>query len=333
MGGDDAPNAIVAGVHEAVTIDQARIILVGHRARVAAALSRFGDRLLGDRLRIEHAEDHVPMDASAAVIRTKRDASVRIAARLVRDRRARAMVTAGHTGAALIAAKVHIGTVAGVDRPALAGVFPSRCGGTVVLDVGANLTAKPAQLFEFAVMGHFYAQTALGLDAPRVGLMSVGEEAGKGDESTRAAFDILENTGLNFVGNVEGRSVFDGSVDVIVCNGFVGNVLLKSCESLAYYTMDLLREAFTSTARSKIGAGLLTPSLRRLRKRLDWSEQGAAPLLGIRGGCFIGHGSSDAKAIKNAVRRAVEFCNADLDTKIEDRVAELHRQEAALLGA
>jgi glycerol-3-phosphate acyltransferase PlsX len=334
MGGDYAPQSAVEGAVRAAAEDHASILLVGDRARVEAELARHPEAArLDGRISIVHAEEVVGMDEPAITpIRKKRRSSIRICAEAVKDRRAEAMVTAGNTGAAMIAAKMVIGTLPGVDRPALAAVFPNPRGHTVVLDVGANVASKPEHLREFAVMGHFYAQEVIHTPSPRIGLMSIGEEEGKGTDLTREVFKVLKTTGLNFVGNVEGRDVFNGSVDVIVCDGFVGNVLLKSAESLAELMGRMLREELSGSARSKLGYLLLRPALDRFRQRVDYAEYGAAPLLGISGGCFIGHGRSTPHAIHSAIRRAVEFANARLDRKIGEKLAELHSHEQELTG-
>ncbi len=335
MGGDFAPQSTVAGAVRAAVDDGATILLVGDRPRLEAELARNHQGAHGaagggldHRITIVHAEEVVGMDEPAiSPIRKKRRSSIRICAELVKERRAQAMVTAGNTGAAMIVAKMVIGTVPGVDRPALAAVFPNPKGHTVVLDVGANVDSKPEHLREFAVMGHFYAQEVIGTPSPRIGLMSIGEEEGKGTDLTREVFKALKATGLNFVGNVEGRDVFKGSVDVIVCDGFVGNVMLKSAESLAELMGRMLREELSHGLRSKLGYLLLRPGFNRFRQRIDYTEYGAAPLLGIGGGCFIGHGRSNPRAIQSAIRRAVEFSNARLDRKIGDKLAELHGQD------
>jgi glycerol-3-phosphate acyltransferase PlsX len=272
------------------------------------------------------------MEERAVAVRKKRNASVRVAARLVKEGRAQAMVTAGHTGAALIAAKTVIGTIPGVARPALAAVFPNRRGRTVVLDVGANVSTKAAHLRQFAVMGHFYAQEILHTPSPRIGLMSVGSEEGKGTELTREVASVLRQTGLNFLGNVEGDDVFRGTVDVVVCDGFVGNVVLKTSEALVAYLLAVLKSQMGGSVRSRLGYMLARDAFGDIARRTDWSEYGAAPLLGLRGGCLIGHGRSNAKAIANAVRRAVEFCAADLHNKISAKMMVLHAQEKELLG-
>ena len=318
--------------------DGAAILLVGDRHRVEAELARHGvlHHALHQgpwRIEVIHAEEVVGMDEPAITpIRKKRRSSLRICAELVKDGRAQAMVTAGNTGAALVAAKMVIGTVAGVDRPALAAVLPNPGGRTVLLDVGANVNSKPLHLREFAVMGHFYAQEVLGTPRPRIGVLSIGEEEGKGTDFTREVSRVLKTTGLNFVGNVEGSDVFNGAADVIVCDGFVGNAVLKSAESLAEFLLRMLKEEVAASARGKLGYTLAKPVFDRFRERVDYAEYGAGPLLGLNGGCFVGHGRSNARAIQSAIRRAVEFSNAQLDRKIRDKIAELHSQEDRLLA-
>lgn len=331
MGGDHAPQSPVEGAVRAAVEDGTSVLLVGDRPRLEAELARHG--ALGNRrLEVVHAEQVVGMDESAITpIRKKPRSSIRLCAELVKEGRAQALVTAGNTGAAMISAKMIIGTVAGVDRPALAAVLPNRFGFTVLLDVGANVDTKPTHLREFAVMGHFYAQEVIRTPTPRIGLMSIGEEEGKGNDVTREVFKVLKTTGLNFIGNVEGRDVFNGNADVVVCDGFVGNVLLKSAEALADMLFRMIREEVERTPRTKMGYVLAKPAIDRFRQRTDYREYGAAPLLGVNGGCFIGHGSSNAWAIQNAIRRAVEFSSARLDRKIHDKIAELHNQEDRLL--
>jgi glycerol-3-phosphate acyltransferase PlsX len=331
MGGDHAPQSPVEGAVRAAVEDGTSVLLVGDRPRLEAELARLGAS--GNRrLEIVHAEQVVGMDESAITpIRKKPRSSIRLCAELVKEGRAQALVTAGNTGAAMISAKMIIGTVAGVDRPALAAVLPNRNGFTVLLDVGANVDTKPTHLREFAVMGHFYAQEVIRTPTPRIGLMSIGEEEGKGNDVTREVFKVLKTTGLNFIGNVEGRDVFNGNADVVVCDGFVGNVILKSAEGLADMLFRMIREEVERTPRTKMGYVLAKPAIDRFRQRTDYREYGAAPLLGVNGGCFIGHGSSNAWAIQNAIRRAVEFSSARLDRKIHDKIAELHNQEDRLL--
>jgi glycerol-3-phosphate acyltransferase PlsX len=334
MGGDFAPRAAVVGAFEAVR-DGATVILVGDRQRIEAELSRRGALGKGTgSLEVVHAEEVVGMDEPAITpIRKKRRSSLMVCAELVHQGRARAMVSAGNTGAAMIAAKVVMGTIPGVERPALAAVVPNAIGRTVLLDAGANVDSKPAYLRQFAVMGHSYAQHLLGTPRPRIGLLSIGEEESKGSDLTREGYKVLQTAGLNFVGNVEGRDVFAGTVDVVVTDGFVGNVVLKSAEALAELIGQMLKEELARSSRTRMGYLLAKPGFDRFRRRTDYREYGAAPLLGVQGGCFIGHGRSNAKAVKSAIRRAVEFCEAQLDAKIRDQVAELHSQEQRLLEA
>ncbi|HVS02491.1 MAG TPA: phosphate acyltransferase PlsX [Thermoanaerobaculia bacterium] len=332
MGGDRAPKVPVAGAFAAAAGDGIHVLLVGQRERVEPELEALGDH--GGRIEVVQADEVVGMDEPATTpLRKKRRSSIRIAAELVKSGEAQAMVTAGNTGAAMAAAMLVMGTIPGVDRPALAAVLPNRRGRTVLLDVGANVTTKPHHLRQFAVMGHFYAQEVLATPSPRVGLMSVGEEEGKGTELTREVFRVLKGAGLDFVGNVEGGDVFSGAADVVVCDGFVGNVLLKSSESMAVMLAEMLEGELRATRRTRLGALLALPALRALRQRTDPNSYGAAPLLGVQGGCFIGHGSSTPTGIRNAVRRAMEFVVADLHTKIRQQMAVMHRQEERVMGA
>lgn len=331
MGGDDAPAAIVAGAVEAASTLDVTILLVGDREAISREMR--ASRRTTASVEIVHTDEAVGMDEAATTpIRRKRKASVRVCAELVRDGQANAMVSAGNTGATMIAAKMVLGTIEGVDRPALATVLPNRTGRTVLLDVGANVDSRPRQLREFAVMGHSYAQEVLGTPAPRVGLLSIGEEEEKGSDLTRKVYQVMETAGLNFIGNVEGRDVFNGHADVVVCDGFVGNVLLKGAESIAELMGMMLREELTRGWRDRVGALLARKALARLRRRTDYSEYGGAPLLGVNGGCLIGHGRSNPRAVLNMIRRAKEFAEADLHVRIGRRIAELHIQEERLLA-
>lgn len=334
MGGDFAPRAAVAGAFRAAAEDGVSVCLVGHEGQIRKELERQGELSAdGGTIEVIHADEVVGMDEPAITpIRKKRHASVRRCAELVHEGRAVAMVTAGNTGAAMISAKMVMGTVPGVDRPALAAVLPNASGRTVLLDAGANVESKPSYLRQFAVMGHFYAQELLNIPRPRIGLLSIGEEESKGSDLTREVFKVLQTTGLHFMGNVEGRDVFSGKVDVVVTDGFVGNVVLKSAEALAELVGQMLREELARSSRTRMGYMLAKPGFDRFRRRTDYREYGAAPLLGVQGGCFIGHGRSNAKAIQSAVRRAREYSAAGLHDKIRRKVAELHSQEERLLG-
>jgi phosphate acyltransferase len=260
-------------------------------------------------------------------LRRKRNSSVRVCANLVAEGKANAFVSAGNTGATWTSARAVMGMIEGVSRPALATVLPSLKGHTLLLDVGANVDAKPNHLREFAVMGHFYAQMLFDIDAPRVGLLSIGEEEGKGNELTKETYRVLKETGLNFIGNAEGRDVFNGNADVVVCDGFIGNVVLKASEALGEFVSTTLRQEMTKTLPRKIGGLLAKSAFEGLKKRMDYSEYGGAPLLGVKGGCIVCHGRSNAKAIKNAIRVARNFAINRIDEKIMTKVNDLHKRE------
>ena len=316
MGGDRAPRCEVEGALLAAQLGIG-IVLVGNEELVRKELRRHGIRR--PPLEVVHASEVVTMDDSAArAARHKRDSSIRVATRLVREGRAQGVVSAGNTGAVMATAKIVLGALPSVDRPALAGVFPALGGKMVVMiDVGANVDCKPEQLVQFAVMGETYSRLMWNVASPRVGLLSIGSEESKGNELTREAFGLLQKIPLNFVGNVEGRDLYNGTVDVIVCDGFIGNVALKISEGLAETLKQLLQEAFASTIAAKVGYVLSRQAFADLSKRIDYSETGGAPLLGVRGVCTICHGSSNANAIKNAIRLAADFAAGHIDEKIE----------------
>ncbi|MEE2776452.1 MAG: phosphate acyltransferase PlsX [Acidobacteriota bacterium] len=330
MGGDHAPAMPVEGSLRALEQGATSVILVGDETAVREELGKHAAP--SGQLEVVHAEDVVGMDESPITpIRKKPRSSIRVCANLVREGRAQGLFSAGNTGAVMISAKMVVGTIDGVDRPALAAVFPSSEGRTLLLDVGANVDSKVQHLRQFGVMGHFYAQEILGTRAPRIGLLSIGEEQGKGTEFTREVYRIMESLELNFVGNVEGRDLFKGTVDVVICDGFVGNVLLKSSEALASMIASSLREAMTQSLRTRIGYLFAKPGFQTLFSRWDYAEYGAAPLLGVKAGCFVGHGVSDARAIKNAILNAHEFCAADLHNKMRAKIAEMRAFEDSLV--
>ena len=329
MGGDHAPRTAVEGALLAARRRGLRLLLVGRRSILEEEIEEFGPgTAVRDRVEVVHAGEVVGMCESALAVRRKRDSSVRVCARLVKEGRAQAMVTAGNTGAALVAGKMVIGVAPGVDRPALAVAMPRRVGRTILLDAGANVDSKPDQLRQFAVMGHYLAQQLLRMNSPRIGLLSIGEEAGKGTDLVREVFKSLDATGLNFVGNVEGRDVFSGAADVVVCDGFVGNAILKSAEALAEFVGAQLREEMSRTLRSRLGYLLARPAFDRFRSRVDYSEYGGAPLLGLRGGCFVAHGRSSAHAMSSAIQRAVEFCEAGIHLKVSAKLSEVDFEAA-----
>ena len=327
MGGDHAPLVNVDGAVAAAREFGIASILVGKSAELARLLEDSG--YMGGDIEVVEAPEVVTMeDPATAAIRKKRNSSIRIAANLVRDGRAEGLVSAGHTGAAMVSAKMVIGTIEGVDRPALAAVLPNLEGHCLLLDVGANPDAKTQHFKEFAVMGSIYAQLVFGKPSPSIGLMSIGEEETKGSERSKEAFQTLKETGLHFVGNVEGRDVFSGKVDVVVTDGFTGNVILKVSESLAEMVEKLLREEIKRTLKASVGFLLSRTAFRRFKQRLDYSEYGGAPMLGVKGCVIICHGRSSAKAVKNAIRLAAEFSRQGLAQRIQSSIADLHAREA-----
>jgi len=315
MGGDYGPAVVVEGAVGAVREHHASVILVGDKAAVEREVVRLQAEPLG--LEIRHASQVVGMGESPSqALRRKRDSSLRVAAQLVKDGEAAAFISAGNTGAAMAIAMFVMGVLPGIDRPAIAAVLPNRRRFTVLLDVGANVDPKPWHLLQFAVMGHVYARDILGFDNPRVGLLSVGEEEGKGSLLVREAYEQLKDSSLNFVGNVEGRDIYNGRCDVVVTDGFTGNVALKISESLAETLGEMIKEELTRDVRSKLGAALALPAFQRFKRRVDYTEMGGAPLLGIDGAAIICHGASPVKAIKNAVRVAGEWAKAGVNEHI-----------------
>ena len=314
------------GAVEAVRQFGLQVLLVGREAVLRRQLARLGGAPPG--LEVVDAADVVAMDdPSTAPIRGKRNSSMAEAARLVRDGKACAFVTAGNSGAAMVAAKLIIGTIEGVERPALAAPVPGIERQTLVLDVGANVDCKPYHLEQFAVMGHFYSQAVFGVASPRIGLLSIGEEEGKGDRLTVEAYRLISDAGLNFVGNVEGRDIYAGTVDVVICDGFVGNVVLKVSEGLGEMIYGLLRSEGRRSATSAIGLLLAKGALAALRRKSDYAEYGGAPLLGVRGACLVGHGRSSPKAIKNAIRFAHSYATRGVVSHIERKIGELRARK------
>ncbi|HBH02470.1 MAG TPA: phosphate acyltransferase PlsX [Candidatus Rokubacteria bacterium] len=330
MGGDHGPAVVVEGAVAAAREFGASVILVGDKAAIEREVVRLDAHALA--VEIRHASQVVGMAESPShALRRKRDSSLRVAAELVKEGRAAAFISAGNTGAAMAISMFVIGVLPGVDRPAIAAVLPNLKKFTILIDAGANVDPKPWHLLQFAVMGHVYARDILGLDSPRVGLLSVGEEEGKGNELTKEAYELLKESSLNFAGNVEGRDIYNGTCDVVVTDGFTGNVALKISESLAEMLGSMIREELLRDLRSKVGAKLALPAFARFRRRIDYTEMGGAPLLGIDGAAIICHGASPVKAIKNAVRVAQEWAQAGLNehikAAIEAEVARDGREE------
>lgn len=324
MGGDYAPREIVRGAIEAAIEREVKILLVGKPQEIEkemeiAFLEAYSPSVLRGELEIVPAAEVIAMDEEPArALRRKKEASIAVATRLVKEGVAQAVVSAGSTGAQMAAAVLILGRIAGVERPAIATVIPSPRGPRVLLDSGANVDCRPVHLEQFARMGSVFAAQFLGQRSPRVGLLNIGEEESKGNELTQQAYQLLKNAPLDFVGNIEGREVFTGEADVIVCDGFVGNVVLKLTEGLARMMMDMLREELLGSLRTKVGAWLAMPGFKTLRQKMDYAEYGGAPLLGVKGISIICHGSSKARAIRSAIRVAVESIENNLVERLEN---------------
>ena len=318
MGADDAQGPIVDGALVAAKHLGLELSLVGPDALLRAELDRHPDRSrLG--VRIVNADDVVEMaERPAAALRAKPHASVRVAADLVARGSAAAFFSAGNTGASMLAAHAAFGMLPGVDRPALATTIPTRQGAAVLLDSGANTGCRAQHLVQFAMMGSVYAQLVLDVARPRVGLLSIGEEETKGTSVVRDAHQRLKSVPINFCGNVEARDVFSGDVDVIVCDGFTGNVALKTSEGLVEMVEELLRAELSRTFSERFGYLLSRRAFRRFRRKVDYSESGGAPLLGVAGLCIVGHGRSSSKAVRNAVAMAARFASLGVVQRIEE---------------
>ena len=320
MGGDYAPESAIEGAVMAAREYETEIILTGLSDKIHAVL----DRLDPDHnlpILVVHADEVVEMhDSPGKVLRSKRKSSMKIGLDLVKDGTASAFLSAGNTGAVLAYSTVILRPLSGVDRPAIAIQLPTLKGNAILLDAGANVDCKTSQLFQFGIMGHVFAEYILGKKNPRVGLLSIGEEDGKGNEIVKEAFQMLKASHINFIGNVEGKEVYRGNADVIVCDGFTGNVALKISESLAEMIGTNLKRMFQSNWLSKLGYLLLKPQLDEFKKKVDYSETGGAPLLGVNGVVIIAHGSSSAKAIKNAINRARELSEKNINAHIREGI-------------
>ena len=321
MGGDDAPGAIVDGAVEAARELNVAITLVGAEVALADALARHpGWRQLP--IEIVDAPDVVGMgDAPVSALRRLPRASIRVATEIVARSGCGAVVSAGNTGATVMAAHAAFGMLPGVDRPALATVIPTRGRPAVLLDAGATVECRPQHLLQFAVMGAVHARLALGLEVPRVGLLSIGEEETKGNELTREAHRLLKAAPVHFIGNIEGREIYNGAADVVVCDGFTGNVVLKTTEGLIETVERLLGDELRGTFTSELGSVLSRRAFRRLRRRVDYSEYGGAPLLGVAGTAIVAHGRSSAKAIRNAIAMAARLASSDVVAQVTHGVA------------
>ena len=324
MGGDHAPREIVAGAADAARELDVEVILAGPADRLKEELRHVPAPHRPEALRIVDAPEVIGMaEAPAMALRRKRRSSIAVALDLVRRGEADAMVSAGNTGAVMAAALLTLRPIEGIDRPAIAAVLPTQRGRAIMLDAGANVDCRPKHLLQFGVMGSVYAARVLGIDSPRVGLLSNGEEDTKGNELVIRAAELLRRSGLRFIGNVEGRGVFAGAADVVVCDGFVGNVVLKFGEGLALGIFSLLREELSRGLLVRLGVALARPRLKALALRLDHTEYGGAPLLGVDGICIVSHGSSKARAVRNAIGLAAESVRARMVDAIRADVARL----------
>jgi len=328
MGGDYAPANPVEGAVRAAREDGIRILLVGDEQKIGVELAKHDTS--GLPIEIEHASEVILMEEpTLTALRAKRDSSIRVCARLVKEGKAQGIVTAGHTGAAMVISKTVIGNVHGVMRPALAMSVPTPRAKhpAVFLDIGANVTCRSSHLVQFAVMGHIFSQDILSIDKPRIGVLSNGEEATKGNDVVRKTVDRLSRTGLNFIGPVEGRDLFNGHCDVIVTDGFTGNAVLKAAEGIAELTFSVLKEQILSTWVTRLAALMMRRAFRRLKQKFDYSEYGGALLLGLKGVCVICHGRSNSTALKNAIRISSNFYEQKVNETIQRRISELYSEK------
>jgi glycerol-3-phosphate acyltransferase PlsX len=327
MGGDHGPTVVARGAVLACRELGVGVSLAGPDAVVREAL--VGLETDGLALELLDAPDVVGMAEKVSRSTLKKRSSIQVALEQVRDGKAEAFFSAGNTAACWTIARMVLGTLEEVDRPGLAAVFPNRKGRTVLLDVGANAQCKARHLEEFAVMGSAYTRGVFHIDSPRVGLMSMGEEETKGNELIRDVHEVLKQSSLNFVGNVEGHDLFTGKVDVVVMDGFTGNIVLKSCETLAEVMIELLREELTRNLRSRAGAWLSMPAFQAVRRRSDSAEIGGAPLLGVKGCCVIGHGKSSSHAVMHGIRSAADFYTSGVNEAIEAGLRPLGARKEA----
>jgi glycerol-3-phosphate acyltransferase PlsX len=310
MGGDFAPEEVVKGAVQASQDLPAEIILVGDPTRLNQELKKHKEK---GKLPVVSASEVIGMNEHPVkAVKSKKDASINVAVSLVKERKADGVVSAGNTGALMAAALFKLGRIPGIERPAIAAEFPLPSGKVLLLDMGANADCKPKHLQQFAVMGSLYAKHTMHISNPRVGLLNIGEEKEKGNELSREAWDLIKDAPVNFIGNVESKEILLGKADVIVCDGFVGNLILKFGESLAGYTIQMLRSELSKGIMSKIGLAFLLPALLKLRKKITYEEYGGAPLLGISGIVFKAHGRAKAQAIKNAIRETAEAVTEDM---------------------
>jgi glycerol-3-phosphate acyltransferase PlsX len=320
MGGDFAPVEVVKGaLFFAREVPDSEVILVGDQGAIEAALSSEGE--MPGNVSIQHAADVILMDDHpASAVRKKRDSSLVIAGHMVKSGQADATLSAGNTGAAMAIAIFEIGRVKGIDRPAIAATLPTIKGTSLLLDAGANVDCTPQNLVQFALLGSIYTEKVLGISSPRVGLLNIGSEPGKGNELTKATFDLLSDCPLNFIGNIEGKDIYEHAADVVVCDGFDGNVLLKASEGVAEFIVRLLQRELDADPEVKASMESLAPVFGRLKRKIDYSEYGAAPLLGVNGLSFIAHGRSNAKAIVSGLHAAKRATDSDYVESVKEAI-------------
>jgi glycerol-3-phosphate acyltransferase PlsX len=327
MGGDRAPAVVVDGAVEAARSLKAEIVLIGPQDRMERELKRHSS--VPSNLRIHHAPEVIGMaESPAASVRKKPNSSICQMVELARAGQVDAIVSAGNTGAVVCAASLGLGLLEGIERPGITVVIPSVKGPVAVVDVGANIDPKPLHLFQYGLMGSVYMQHVFNVEKPGVGLLNVGEEESKGTDFMKQVFKMLSDSGINFIGNVEGRDIYRGKSDVVVTDGFVGNVTLKVSEGIVFALTELLKRELKRTWLNKLGAFMLLPAFKRLKKQMDYAQYGGAPLLGVNGACFIAHGSSSAHAIRNAVAAAVTFVSHDVNRAILEKA----RQQKGVAG-
>lgn len=321
MGGDNAPEKIIEGAIKALPDIDGQIILVGATQIIKEELKKYDYN--SDKLEITAAPQVIEMgETPAKAVRQKKDSSVVVGANLVKENEVDALVSAGSTGAAMAAGLLRIGRIKGVKRPAIAAIVPTLKGETLILDVGANVDSQPGNLVQYALMGEIYAEEILHKPQAKVGLLSVGEEEEKGNELTKETYKLLENIDINFIGNIEGRDIFSTTCDVVVCDGFTGNIVLKTSEGLASTVFEMLKTELDKNLVNKLGAFLMKSGLKNLKKKMDYTEYGGAPLLGIDGVVIISHGSSGSKAIKNAINVAQEAVEKEVLHQIKENINE-----------
>ncbi len=323
MGGDFAPTEIVAGAIKAQKELGVEVLLVGDPPQIQASLNQHSG---SENLEIVPADGVIDMHEEPLVgVRRKRNASINVAMKLVKEQKAQAVVSAGHSGAAMAAALLRLGRIPGIERPAIGAVFPTLLDdkSVIVLDVGANVDCRPRFLEQFALMGSIYSEYVMGVVEPKVGLVNIGEEPSKGDDLALRTHQLLAaNEQIPFIGNAEGRDILSGKFDVIVCDGFVGNVLLKFAEAIGEIVLQILREELPRGVRGKLGTAILKPNLRRIKQRIDHAEHGGGLLLGVNGVCIISHGSSQAPSIFNAIRLAQEAIENNVTERIQSQYAQ-----------